>query len=37
MKRKINTVIIMNSNYFQEIKNLSSYEELIVIDKLIAE
>lgn len=37
MKRKINTVIVMNSNYFQEIKNLSSYEELIVIDKLIAE
>lgn len=37
MKRKINTVIIMNSNYFQEIKNLINYEELIVIDKLIAE
>lgn len=37
MKRKINTVIVMNSNYFQEIKNLINYEELIVIDKLIAE
>lgn len=37
IKRKINTVIVMNSNYFQEIKNLIGYEELIVIDKLIAE
>lgn len=37
MKRKINTVIVMNSKYFQEIKNLINYEELIVIDKLIAE
>lgn len=37
MKSKINTVIVMNSNYFQEIKNLIGYEKLIVIDKLIAE